>query len=146
MDEQRVLGRRSAGLLAGLLVACVAGLVVAILLRPRYFTSHEEEIAYILDRHGIAYERITLSQDWRDVQNFYAYESYSYYAAHVTIQLPSTQQVRGRLECQFKRRSCHLYLRSLGIDHEALPDLVEPIRWPWLDWLRHTLLKPVLGL
>jgi hypothetical protein len=144
MDDRRQVGKLSVALLLGLTTTCLLGMTLAILLRPPRFTTHRQEIAYVLDQQGIAYERIRLEQDWRDTQNFYAYADYSVYGADVIVQLRGGREVRGRIDCHEKRTACHLFLRSLGIPDVALPDLVAAAEWPWLDWLERML--PRLGL
>src|SRR5262245_17326762 len=123
MCNQRQIGKLGAALLGGLALACVLAMGAAILLRPPRFTTHQQEIAYVLGQRGIRFEEIRLEQDWRDTQNFYAYTDYSVYGADVIVQLPSGREARGRVDCHVKRSSCHLFLGSLGIPNEALPDL-----------------------
>src|SRR5215213_1807224 len=85
MDERRHIGWRGAGLLIVLLASCALAIGAAILLRPNRFTSHQEEIAYVLQQHGIALTQVRLSQSSLDTQNFYAYAEYSIYGADVII-------------------------------------------------------------
>jgi hypothetical protein len=139
MDERRHIGLRGAGLMIGLLAACALALGAAVLLRPTRFTSHEEEIAYVLMQRGIAFTQVRLSQTSRDTQNFYAYEQYSVYGADVIVNLADGRVVEGRVACRVKRRSCTLFLGLLGIPKQALPDLAADDLAAWLNWLERNL-------
>jgi hypothetical protein len=139
MDDRRQFGLRSAGLMIVLLASCLLALSAAALLRPQRFTTHYEVIGYTLDQRGIAYEQISLKQDWRDTQNFYAYTEYSVYGADVIISLADGRVVQGRIGCRVKRSSCYLSLGNLGIINQALPDLAADELMAWLDWLDRNL-------
>src|SRR5690242_11989766 len=99
MDERQWFGRRGAMLLIAFVAACVLLMGAAVTLRPRRFADHQEEIAYILRQRGIAYEHVTLSQTWRDTQNYYAYEQYAVYGADVIIDRSDGSVAYGRVEC-----------------------------------------------
>jgi hypothetical protein len=139
MDERRQIGLRSAGLMIILLAACMLALGAAVLLRPARFTSHQDEIAYVLQQRGIAFKQVKLSQDSIDTQNFYAYTDYSIYGADVIISLADGRVVQGRIGCRVKRSSCLLSLGKLGIVNQALPDLASDELMLWLDWLDRNL-------
>jgi len=138
MDE-RLVGLCGAGLMIALLIACVLALGAAILLRPARFTSHQQEIAYILQQRGIAVAQVQLSQDAIDTQNFYAYTAYSIYGADVIINLEDGRVIQGRIGCRVRRSSCLLSLGKLGIINQALPDLATNELTVWLDWLDRNL-------
>jgi hypothetical protein len=144
MDDRRHFGQRSAVLLTVLLASCLLATGAVVLLRPPRFTSHQDEIAYMLQKRGIPYDQVTLSQNWRDTQNFYAYAQYSIYGADVIINLADGHVARGRVECRVKQRACVLYLAELGIINQQLPDLASDDRQAWLDWLDHTLPRLML--
>jgi hypothetical protein len=139
MDERRLFGLRSAGLMIVLLASCLLAISAVALLRPQRFTTHYEVIGYTLHQRGIRYEQIRLKQDWRDTQNFYAYADYSIYGADVIINLTDGRVVQGRIGCRVKRSSCYLSLGKLGIMNQALPDLASNDLTVWLDWLDHNL-------
>ena len=141
MDDRRHFGRYSAVLLIALVAICLLAMGALVLLRPRRFTSHQEEIGYMLQQRGIAYEQVRLSQNWRDTQNFYAYPEYAIYGADVTINLPDGRVVQGRIGCRVKRSSCYVSLGKIGITNQALPDLVSDDREAWLDWIERNLLR-----
>ena len=139
MDDRRWFGRRGAMLLIGFVAACVLLLGAAVILRPRRFADHQDEIAYILRQRGIAYEQVTLSQTWRDTQNFYAYEQYAVYGADVIVNMPDGSVAYGRVECRVKRTQCSLSVGKLGIINLPLPELVADDPDGWLAWLKHNL-------
>ena len=145
MDERREIGWRGAGLLIMLLASCALAMGAAILLRPNRFTSHQEEIAYVLQQRGVAFSQVRLSQSAIDTQNFYAYTAYSIYGADVIINLADGRVILGRIGCRVKRSSCLLSLGKLGIINLALPDLESDNLTVWLDWLDHNLPRFALG-
>jgi hypothetical protein len=147
MDERRHIGWRGAGLLIVMLASCALAMGAAILLRPNRFTSHQEEIAYLLQQRGVAFSQVKLSQSAIDTLNFYAYTEYSIYGADVIISLADGRVIQGRIGCRVKRTSCLLSLGKLGIINQALPDLASDDLNAWLDWLdrklpRFALSKP----
>jgi len=127
----------------GLVMACALATGAAIFLIPPRLESHYDQIAYVLNQHGIAYEQIKLTQTSRDTQYYTAYAGYTIYGADVIVQLPHAGQVIGRIECRVKDSDCKLYLVDLGLRHEPLPELETGRQWFWLDWLRQRL--PGLG-
>jgi hypothetical protein len=137
MDDRRQFGRRSAVLLTGLVAACILATGAAVLLHPRQFTDHQEEIAYILRQRGVVYEQVTLSQTWRDTQNFYAYADYAIYGADVIINMPDGKIAYGRIECRVKRTKCSLSVGKLAIINLPLPELVSEDPQGWLAWIKH---------
>lgn len=139
MDERRQIGLRGAALIGVVLAACILALGAAILLRPVRFTSHQDEIAYVLRQRGVAFKQIRLSQDAIDTQNYYAYTDYSIYGADVLVSLANGQMVQGRIGCRVKRSSCLLSLGKLGIINLALPDLATDELTVWLAWLDRNL-------
>jgi hypothetical protein len=139
MDERRHIGPRGAVLLIVLLASCGLGLGAAVLLRPNRFTSHEEEIAYVLQQRGVAFKQVKLSQSSIDAQNYYAYAEYSIYGADAIINLADGRVIQGRVDCRVKRSSCYLSLGKLGIINQALPDLDSNNLTVWLTWLDHNL-------
>jgi hypothetical protein len=144
MDERRQFGRRAALTLGGLATLCVLTMGASILFIPPRMESHQDQVAFALNQHGIAYEEITLSQNRQDIQNSSAYPEYSFYGAEVIVRMPGARRVRGRLECRLKNSRCSLYLAAIGLPPESLPDLDTGAQWFWLDWLRGVL--PKLGL
>ena len=144
MGERRQFGQRGALLLGGLASICVLALGASILLIPPRLENHQDQVAFALNRHGIVYEQITLSQNRQDIQNSSAYPEYSYYGAEVLVRLPNARQARGRIDCRLKDSRCSLYLAALGLPPVDLPELDASERWFWLDWLRDNLSR--LGL
>jgi hypothetical protein len=136
MGERRQLGKRGALLLGGLATLCILALGVTVLFIPPRMESHQDQVAYALAQHGVAYEQFTLSQSRQDVQNYYAYAEYTFYGAEVIVRLPNARQARGRIECRLKNSRCSLYLAALGISPQPLPDLDTGAQWFWVDWLR----------
>jgi hypothetical protein len=128
-----------------LLATCVLALGAAVVLRPARFTSHQEEIAYLLRQRGVAVTQVKLSQSSIDTQNFYAYTEYSIYGADVIINLADGRVILGRIGCRVKRSSCYLSLGKLGIINQALPDLAEDDLAAWLNWLDRNLPRFALG-
>jgi hypothetical protein len=122
----------------GLVAACMLAAGAAIPLIPPRLESHQDQIAYALDQHGVAHEQIKLTQTSRDTY-YFAYAGYPIYGADVTVQLADARQVMGRIECRVKDSECKLYLADLGLAHEPLPELDVGPQWFWLDWLRQVL-------
>jgi len=139
MDDRRQFGRRSAVLLISLVSACVLAAGAVILLRPRHFTDHQEEIAYILHQRGVVYEQVTLSQTWRDTQNFYAYAEYAIYGADVIVDMPEGKIAYGRIECRVRRTKCSLSVGKLGILNLPLPELVSEDPQGWMAWIKQNM-------
>jgi hypothetical protein len=139
MRERRRFGMRSAGLMFALLATCVLAMGAAVVLRPVRFTSHQEEIAYMLRQRGVAVTQVKLSQSSIDTQNFYAYTEYSIYGADVIVNLGDGRVIVGRIGCRVRRSSCYLSLGKLGIINQALPDLAADELTAWLDWLDRNL-------
>ncbi len=139
MDERRHIGWRGAGLLIALLASCALAMGAAIVLRPNRFTSHQEEIADLLQQRGVAFSQVRLRQSTIDTQNFYAYTEYSIYGADVIINLSDGRVIQGRIGCRVKRSSCYLSLGKLGIINQGLPDLASNDLTTWLDWLDRNL-------
>jgi hypothetical protein len=46
------------------------------LLIPPRLASHQDQIAYVLNQHGVAFEQIKLTQTSRDTQYYFAYAGY----------------------------------------------------------------------
>jgi hypothetical protein len=139
MEDRRQFGLRSAGLIIALLATCLLAMGAAVVLRPVRFTSHQEEIAYVLRQRGVAVTQVKLSQSSIDTQNFYAYTAYSIYGADVVINLADGRVILGRIGCRVKRNSCYLSLGKLGIINQALPDLAADELAAWLDWIDRNL-------
>jgi hypothetical protein len=139
MGERRQLGKRGALLLGGFVTFCILALGAALLFIPPRIESHQDQVAYALKRHGIAYEQIKLTQTRQDTQDYSAYADYSVYGADVRVRLPNGRQAPGRIECRVKNSRCSLYLIALGLPPEDLPELDTGEQWLWLDWLRQIL-------
>jgi hypothetical protein len=129
-----------------LVAACVLAAGTTMLLIPPRLESHQDQIAYALNQHGIAYESIKLTQTARDNQQYFAYAGYSIYGADVTIQLANARQVAGRLECRIRDSGCKLFLANLGLAQVSLPELDTGSQWFWLDWFRRVLPASVTDL
>jgi hypothetical protein len=137
--DQRGLSKYAAWLLMGLVAACALVTGATIVLMPPRLESHQDQIAYVLLQHNIAYEQIKLSQSSRDTQYYFAYAGYSIYGADVTVQLRDGRQAIGRIECRVRDSGCKVFLAALGLRHESLPELDTGQQWFWLNWLRRRL-------
>ena len=142
--DDRWLSKYAVWLLMGLVTVCALAGGAALFLIPPRLESHQDQIVYVLNQHGIAFNEVRLSQTSRDTQYYFAYAGYSIYGADVTIQLANTRKVLGRIECQKRDSGCKLYLTALGFANEPLPELATGPHWLWLDWLQEKLSK--LGL
>jgi hypothetical protein len=97
---------------------------------PQRFETHPEAVGYVLQQHGIAYERVRLILAWPETMNRRVY------GADVVVRLPGAQQITGRLDCKVERRQCYVFLRRLGIERELVPDLA--LTPAWLTRLRRS--------
>jgi hypothetical protein len=140
-QNDRGFSKNAAWLLMGLVAACFFVTGAVIFLLPPRLESHQDQIDYVLNQHGVAHEAIKLSQTSRDTQYYFAYAGYSIYGADVIVQLSDGRQMVGRIECRFKDSDCKLYLADLGLQHEPLPELDTSARWFWLDWAEQILSK-----
>jgi hypothetical protein len=133
--DDRALNKHAVWLLMGLVVVCALATGATMFLIPPHLESHQDQVAYALNQHGIAHEQVKLTQTSRDTQYYFAYAGYSIYGADVTVQLPGARQVMGRIECRIRDTDCKLYLASLGLRNEPLPELDTREQWFWLNWL-----------
>jgi hypothetical protein len=120
---------RAALALGGASVACLALAVVALALRPRTFSTHQDAIGYELVQRGIAYQAIYFERSWPDTL------STDRYSANVDLRLSSGRRVFGMIECRVQRKQCSFSLPSLDIMNEPLPELVPAEQAPWMVWL-----------
>ncbi len=133
MNDRPYLSQIAILVLAGITAGCVLTAGITLWLRPRWFDTHQEAIGYILDRHGIAYERVEVMHVWPDTLDRDAY------AADVVVLRASAKQVVGRIVCASRMSACYLRLRSLGITHEPVPELAAPS--PRRSWLKQNLAR-----
>ena len=115
------------------LLSCTALALTAAFLRPRHFTSFSDAIGYVLDQHGVAYERIFIDHTWPDTVNDITY------GANLLIVTPEKGELAGRLDCRGWKTDCFFTVRELGIYREALPELTLQQRLPWVVWIEQTL-------
>jgi hypothetical protein len=130
--RQRLV-RRAAVAAGALIVACLAGLVVSVTLRPRQFDTFRDAIGYELGRRGIAYREIYVVHSWPDTVNT------ERYAANVEVVMEDERRVPGMVACRSGRKTCSFSLASLGIERAPLPDLVQRSEQPWLTWIEREL-------
>ena len=129
-------------LIAASSVTCVLAAALLFALRPRPITSHADAIATILDRRGIAYERVMTDQVWPAAVNYYAYGPSVYpYSATVSVFLPDGAIAPGSLECTDDRRRCRVTIVRFAIDNEPIPDISSVRPLPWVEWLRQVVQK-----
>lgn len=129
-------------LLIAATLMCAFTAVATVLLRPPTIRNHGEAIATVLDRQGIAYERVSTDQGWPAAVNYYAYGPAIYpYSANVVILLANGESIPGKLECADDRRRCDITIARLGIDREPIPDISEHRPLPWVEWFEHIGLK-----
>lgn len=133
MNDRPYLSRMAILVLAAVVAACVLAAGVTFWLRPRWFDTHQEAIGYMLDRHGIAYERVEVTHVWPDTLDRDAY------AADVVVLRAGANEAIGRIVCASGMSACYLRLRSLGIIHEPVPELAPPS--PWRSWLKQNLAR-----
>ncbi len=133
MNDRPYLSRIAILVLASVAASCVLAASVTIWLRPRWFDTHQEAIGYVLDQHGIAYERVDVSHVWPDTLDSTAY------AADVVVLRTGANPAVGRIVCATGRSACYVRLRALGITHEPVPELAAPS--PWRSWLKRTLAR-----
>ena len=137
--DDRWLSKYAVWLLMGLVTVCALAGGAALFLIPPRVESHQDQIIYVLNQHGIAHQQIKLAQTSRDVQYYFAYAAYSMYGADVTVQLADARKVGGRIECRKRDSGCILFLTDLGLAHEPLPELDTGPQWFRLDWLQEKL-------
>ncbi len=117
----------------GCVLSCAALAFAAIFLRPRSFATFADAIGYVLDRRGVAYERILIERAWPDTVNDIAY------GANLLIVTPDKGTVVGRLDCRGWKTDCFFTVRAFGVYREPLPELTEQRRLPWVAWIEQTL-------
>lgn len=110
-------------------LGCVTLTLTTVFLRPRTFTSFSEAIGYVLEQRGIAYENIFIDRTWPDTVNDITY------GANLLIMTPEKGEVTGRLDCRGWKTDCFFTARALGIYREALPELTQHQRLPWVVWI-----------
>lgn len=120
---------RAALALGGASVACLVLAVLALALRPRTFSTHQDAIGYELVQRGIAYQAIYFDRSWPDTL------SSDRFSANVDLRLSSGRRVFGMIECRVQRQQCSFSLPSLDIMNAPLPELVPAEQAPWMVWL-----------
>ncbi len=115
------------------LLSCTALALTAAFLRPRSFTTFSDAIGYVLEQRGIPYERVFIDRTWPDTVNDITY------GANLLIVTPAQGELAGRLDCRGWKTDCFFTVRELGIYREALPELTQQQRLPWVVWIEQTL-------
>jgi hypothetical protein len=133
MNDRPYLSRIAILVLASVAAGCVFATSVTVWLRPQWFDTHQDAISYVLDRQGIAYEKVQVMHVWPDTLDRDAY------AADVVVLRANANQAIGRIACTTGRSACYLRLRALGIIREPVPELAAPS--PWRTWLKHNLAR-----
>jgi hypothetical protein len=131
MNDRPYLSRIAILVLASVAAGCVLVAGATLWLRPQWFDTHQEAIGYVLQQHGIAYEKVDVLYAWPDTLDRKAY------AADVVVLRADGQRVFGRIACASGRTSCYLHVGKLGIIHEPVPELAAPA--PWRTWLKQKL-------
>ena len=121
--EKKISSQAVPWLLMGLVAGCLLLTGAIAILIPPPFETHDQAVGYVLDRQRIAHNQIRLVHAWPDTLSRHAY------SADVIVQLPTAEQISGRLECKVEHSQCWLYLRRLGIWHEPVPDLAVLPTW-----------------
>jgi len=114
-------------------VLLLAGVGAAALLRPRPIVTLNDAVAAVLDRHGIAYERVTTDRAHPITGIYYAY------AFDVSVQRSDGSIAVGTIDCSPSQSACFVDLRRLGVHYERMPALERDTRWQWLAWARRVL-------
>jgi hypothetical protein len=120
--------RRFIVALAMLTVTCGVLATAAVVLRPPRFTTRVQAIGFVLNQHDIVYEKLYINRGWPDNLNTLSY------TADLIIQR-KTGEVTGLISCHNEDRDCYIFVRRLGIDRVAIPDLSPPIENPALEWI-----------
>ena len=129
MNRMGYRGQFLVWLLMGMVAFCLIGASVVWAWRPRRIRTHLDAVGYVLDRQGIAYEQIRVTNSLTGLLQRDAY------AAGIIIQLPGGREVQGSIECHVLHSICSLDVGKLGLLHERLPELDSKEQWPWLAWL-----------
>ncbi len=126
---QRRLLWATAGFTACVIGCCIIGLAMLLPSWGRPLHTHEDTVAYMLERRKVAYTRIVLTQSYEESVDFDTYR------ARVQVVTAAGRVANGWIGCEDRDRVCFLELREVGIRGEALPEL-QPKTWPaWIDWL-----------
>jgi hypothetical protein len=131
MNDRPYLSRIAILALASVAAGCVLATGLTVWLRPQWFDTHQEAIAYLLDRHAIAYEQVAVMHVWPDTLD------HNSYGADVVVLRAGADQAIGRIVCAAGKTRCYLRLPALGILHEPVPELAAPS--PWRMWLKQKL-------
>lgn len=142
----RALRGVSPGILALALVAvsCISLMIVALALRPPPIHSHEDQIADVLRRDGIAYSQISLGERWPDHINFQYGANVFPYGYRITIRMADGTLADGSLQCAELERRCDLTVRSLNLRAIPLRDITVAHPLPMPAWLERYLMAEVL--
>jgi hypothetical protein len=128
MREQR--RQRNLVLLAtAAVLLLLSGVAAAALLRPRPILTLEDAVEVVLQRHGVAYERVTTSRAHPFTGIYFSY------AFDVKVQLPDGRNITGELNCQPSQTACFVEIRRLGVRYERLPALERDGRRDWVAWV-----------
>lgn len=127
--QSRMTLRTIIGVLAGLCLACTLVGALAVMLRPRTFSSRVEAIGYVLRQRGITYQEIYIDHTWPDTVNTISY------GANLVVIVGDQGKIGGRIDCKTMNDGCRIALPKLGVDWTAIPDLTIPHDMPLLTWL-----------
>lgn len=104
---------------------------IAPYVQPKRYSSHHDQIAAAVRRHGYTVNAVYLDQGWPDRINSQTYGTNL--AIHLSGGFGSTT-VSGRLECRVEKRNCWYQVATLSISREELTDLAPPTKpepsWP----------------
>ena len=118
-------------------VLCIVFFTIAILLRPRTYTSHHDVVVDMVQQRGYTIVTYSSSLKWPEGVNYYAYGSGVYpYSPTIYIRLEDSREIDGMIECQNDKYNCRLTLSELGIEREIMPDIQKQPRYRGPPWLR----------
>ena len=115
--------RRAIGIAVG--IGCIALLLVAVPRPPPRPRSYYEAVVNLLERRGIAYQKVVVMEDCMGNLPLCAEQQYrwSFSATNVRIVTPSQESATGRIDCYYYRTDCYLSVPSLGLVNVPLRDL-----------------------
>ncbi|MBC8078494.1 MAG: hypothetical protein H7Y32_20620 [Chloroflexales bacterium] len=111
----------------------LAGVGAAALLRPRPIITLNDAVAAVLDRRGIAHERVTTGRAHPITGIYFSY------AFDVSVQFGDGSSAVGTIDCSPSQSACFVDMRRLGVHYERMPALERDTRWEWLAWARRVL-------
>ena len=106
-------------------------------LRPPSFSTRKQAIIYILEQRGYQVEELYIDRRWPDSVNSQVY------GASLDIQIHGQSRLSGRVECRNMQDTCHISIRTLGLNRVPIPDLSTAQEPELLQWVRQQASKLV---